>query len=83
MNKKWEYYKIDNNKINEISEKHKISKLLAQVILNRGIVENVDIFFKPTREDFYDPFLMTDMEQAVERIIKAINQKEQKVIFGD
>ena len=83
MNKKWEYYKIDNNKINEISEKHKISKLLAQVILNRGIVENVDMFFKPTREDFYDPFLMTDMKKAVERIIKAINQKEQIVIFGD
>lgn len=85
MKKKWEFYEADEAKICEISDKFNISKLLARIIVNRGITKNedVEVFLNPTREDFYDPFLMPDMGKTVERIIKAIETKEKVIIYGD
>lgn len=85
MNKKWEYYEAQEEKVEEISNKFNISKLLAKILVNRDIVEDeeIKIFLNPTRNDFYDPFLMPDMEIAVNRIIKAIENKEKVVIYGD
>lgn len=85
MNKKWECYDADENKVEEIVRKYNISKLLAKILVNRNIVEDeqIDIFLRPTRNDFYDPFLMPDMEKAVERIITAINNKEKIIVYGD
>lgn len=85
MNKKWEYYEAQKEKVEEISNKFNISKLLAKILVNRDIVEDeeIKIFLNPTRNDFYDPFLMPDMEIAVNRIIKAIENKEKVVIYGD
>lgn len=85
MNKKWEFYEENNDKIAEVAEKHNISELLTKILLNRGITEDkeIDTFLNPTRHDFYDPYLMPDMEKAVERIIKAINNQEKVMIYGD
>lgn len=85
MNKKWEYYEVNEEKVNEIAKKHNISKLLAKILVNRGVIEDeeIDIFLNPTRNDFYDPFLMPDMEKAVERIINAIDKNEKVMIYGD
>ncbi len=85
MKKKWEYYEANEETVNEISEKFNISKLLAKILVNRDIVEDekIKVFLEPTRNDFYDPFLMPDMEKAVERIIKAIENKEKVMIYGD
>ena len=85
MNKKWEFYNSDNSKIKEISEKFKISELLAAVLVNRNIVNEDDIklFLNPTRNDFHDPYLMPDMKVAVERIVKAIENNEKTIIYGD
>ena len=85
MNKKWQIYDIDENKIEEISKTYNINKLLSTILVNRNIVNEKDInkFLKPTRNDFHDPFLILDMEKAVERIIQAINNKENVTIYGD
>ncbi len=85
MNKKWEYYVSDDEKINKISNKFNVSKLLAKILINREIEsdEQIKVFLNPTRNDFYDPFLMPDMEIAVNRIIKAIQSNEKVVIYGD
>lgn len=85
MNKKWEFYEENEEKIKEISEKFNISNLLAKMLINRNIVEDEEIrkFLNPTRNDFYNPFLMPDMEKAVKRIIKAIDNKEKVMIYGD
>lgn len=84
MNNKWEYYKINNEKVEEISNKYNISKLLATVILNREIDnEQIGVFLEPTRNDFHNPFLMPDMEKATSRILEAIRQKEKILIYGD
>ena len=85
MNKKWEFYNTDIAKVKELSEKFNISELLASVLINREIIENdeVEIFLNPTRNNFHDPYLMPDMEKAVERIIEAINKREKTIIYGD
>ena len=85
MKKKWEFYEADENKINEISEKYNISKLLARVLVNRKIINDNDInvFLNPTRNDFHDPYLMPDMKEAVDRIEIAIQRKDKIIIYGD
>ena len=85
MNKKWQLYEINEEEVEKIENKYKINKLLATILVNRNIKEPKDIrlFLKPTREDFHDPYLIKDMEIAVQRIIKAINNKEKVTIYGD
>ena len=84
MNRKWEFYKVDDDKIREISEKHGISELLATVLYNREVLDDeIDVFLNPKRSDFHDPYLMPDMEVAVNRIIKAIENNEKVMIYGD
>ncbi len=85
MNKKWQIYETDENKIQEIQEKYQLNKLLATILVNRNITEKEDIrlFLEPTRSDFHDPFLITDMKKAVERIVQAIEKQEKVIIYGD
>lgn len=85
MNKKWEFYEENEEKIKKISEKFNISNLIAKILVNRNVVEDEEVrkFLNPTRNDFYNPFLMPDMEKAVKRIIRAIELKEKVMIYGD
>lgn len=84
MNKKWHIYENDETLIEKISKKYNINKLLASILINREIQEeNIDVFLNPTRQNFHDPFLMPDMEIAVDRIISAINAQEKIIIYGD
>ena len=85
MNKKWECYEIDEKKLKEFMQKYNLNELLARVLLNKGITEkeNIDLFMNPTRNDFHNPFLMPDMEIAVDRILKAIDNNEKIIIYGD
>ena len=85
MNKKWEIYQTNEEKVEELQEKYKLNRLLSILLTNREITEETEItkFLNPKRSDFYDPFVMPDMEKAVERILKAIENKEQIIIYGD
>ena len=88
MNKKWECIELDNEKIKnveKIENEYGISNLLAKILVNRNLIkkEDIDLFLKPTRHDFHNPYLMPDMELAVNRIIKAINNNEKILIYGD
>lgn len=85
MSKKWQVYQVDNEKVEQIQQKYEVNKLLATILANRGIVEEkqIDKFLHPKRSDFYNPYEMPDMEIAVNRIIKAIENKEKTIIYGD
>lgn len=85
MKKKWEYFEADEELIEKIADRHKISKILARMLVNRNIIEDeqIKIFLEPKRNNFHNPFLMLDMEKAVDRIIKAIDNKEKTIIYGD
>lgn len=84
MNKKWEVYEVNQEVIKKIEE-YQISPLLANILANRNITskEKIELFLNPKRNDFHDPFLMPDMECAVNRILKAIEDKEKTIIYGD
>ena len=85
MNKEWKIYDVDEKKVEEISSKYNLNKLISTILANRNITteEEIRLFLSPTRKDFHNPFLMTDMEKSVERIIKAIENKEKVTIYGD
>ena len=85
MNKKWEICECNEELVKKIEEENGVSELLATLLVNRGITnkEEIDVFLEPTRNDFHDPFLMPDMNQAVDRIQKAIETNEKIIIYGD
>ncbi len=88
MTKKWQIYETNPEKqkqIEKIVKEHQINPLLATILVNRNICDSqeLNVFLHPTRHDFYDPFLMPDMEKAIERIKIAIDQKENIIIYGD
>lgn len=85
MNKKWQVYQVENEKVEELQKKYNINKLLATILANRGITEEKQIekFLNPKRTDFYDPYGMPDMDIAVDRITQAIKNNERTIIYGD
>ena len=85
MNKKWECYQPDSNKVDELIKKYDLNEILARILVNKNLTEkeDIDLFMNPTRKDFHDPFLMPDMEIIVDRILKAIEGKEKIMIYGD
>ena len=67
------------------SELNNLDKTLASVLLQRGI-DNFDkakSFFRPTLKENHDPFLMKDMDKAVNRIEQAIKDREKILVYGD
>jgi single-stranded-DNA-specific exonuclease len=55
------------------------------LLVQRGVetYEDARVFFRPELSDLHDPFLMKDMDKAVARLIKAVEEKEQILIYGD
>jgi len=69
----------------QLAKQMKIPPLLAQCLLNRGFTEPALItnFLQPRLKQLADPFLLPDMPAAVERLFRALEQKESVTIFGD
>ncbi len=88
MINKWIYSELtdEQNEIkttlaNELS----ISPILAQLLIQRGITtyDEARSFFRPDLSDLHDPFLMKDMDKAVERLTKAMQRNEKILVYGD
>ena len=63
----------------------RIPKVLANLLVQRGIdtEEKAHAFFNPQLSDLHDPFLMKDMDRAVERVEKAVEGHEKIMVYGD
>lgn len=86
MNYRWTFKENSNEEtVLNLSKTLKIPKTLAKVLVNRGInTENEAVdFFEPIPSKIHDPFLMNNMDIAVDRIIESINRKEKIWIHGD
>ncbi len=85
MNRRWLLRKTNPEFLNYISVKASISPVLAQVLVNRGIkdAESIKDFLYPSIENLHDPFLMPDMQKAVERLKAAVDRDETLFIHGD
>ena len=82
---KWKYKNFDDSSINQVVETFNIPEKIAQVMYLRGIKsrDQSKKFFYPDINKLHNPFLMKDMDKAVDRIIKTINNKKTILIFGD
>lgn len=71
--------------VKKLSDELSIAPSLATVLVNRGIddFEKARRYFRPSEEQFHDPFLMDGMYQAVDRILSARNKNEKIFVYGD
>jgi len=74
-----------SEKISELSQSININPVLSKILLNRDVTNfsEAKSYFRPSIEDCHDPFLMKDMEIAVNRLIKAVDSKESILVYGD
>lgn len=77
--------KPEKEKVQQLQNELKIDEIIATLLVQRSIetYEQARTFFRPTLADLHDPYLMKDMDKAVSRIEKAINNNENILIFGD
>ncbi len=75
----------DNEKVDQLSKELQVDPSIASLLAQRGIetYEASKNFFRPDINDLHDPFLMKDMDKAVERIETAISNKENILVYGD
>ncbi len=77
--------KPDNNKVQLLAQQLQVEQNIAALLVQRGIetFEEAKQFFRPNLKNLHNPFLMQDMDKAVLRIEKAIQQQENILVFGD
>ena len=84
MNKKWNLKNIDIGKVKELMEKLKLPEFLAKLVTVKGIeVNEVEKYIKPMLSEIEEPLKIKDMDKFVDRMIKAIDNKEKVCIYGD
>jgi single-stranded-DNA-specific exonuclease len=85
MKKRWEISPPNPTLQETFSRELEISPITAQVLANRGInqIDQAHQFLHPSLSHLHSPFLMKDMDKAVDRVIQALLQREQILIYGD
>jgi single-stranded-DNA-specific exonuclease len=85
MEKRWKILTADKSNTEKLHQELKISPVVCNILVQRGIdnFEKAKNYFRPKLDDLHDPWLMKDMDKAVERIIKAVNSNEKILVFGD
>jgi single-stranded-DNA-specific exonuclease len=86
MEYKWVLdYDYDEKNIDEIARELAVPDIMARILLNRQIdsFEKAYTFFRPDLENLHDPFLLKDMDKAVDRLHKALHTGENILIYGD
>ena len=76
---------VDKQQVKEIVKVLNIDENLATLLVQRGITnyEEAKSFFRPSLSQLHDPFLMKDMDKAVDRVLQAIQNGEKLLVYGD
>ena len=86
MQKRWLVKSpIEISKVEELRSALKVDRVVSELLLQREIktFDKAQAFFRPSITELHDPFLMRDMDKAVERINLAISKNEKILLFGD
>lgn len=85
MQKRWKILTADQQKVNVLQQSLKIHPVICKILIQRGIetFEQAKDFFRPQLTALHSPWLMKDMDKAVERVTRAVNLKEKILVFGD
>ena len=75
----------NKKEIDSLAKQLSVDLLISKILIQRGVnnFDKAKKFFRPKLDDLYDPFLMKDMDIAVDRIQKAISKKEKILVYGD
>lgn len=81
----WIYPKCNNELKERIVKEFQLHPVIAQILVNRGFdsLDSIHDFIYATLPDLYDPALLAEMPQAVERVCRAIRDQENILIYGD
>jgi single-stranded-DNA-specific exonuclease len=84
-NKRWIQAQNDPALVSRLARELKTSDILARLLINRGIrdAETGHAFLNPNVANLHDPFLMRDMREAVDCVLRAVEQKKKILIYGD
>lgn len=85
MDKRWNILTADEQKTQALQTELKIHPVLCKILVQRGIgtFEQSRNFFRPSLNDLHSPWLMKDMEKAVDRVVRAVQENEKILVFGD
>ena len=85
MEKRWNILTADTGMVNSLYQSLKINTAICKILVQRGIVtyQDANTYFRPEIAHLHNPLLMKDMEKAIHRIVKAINENEKILVFGD
>lgn len=88
MTSRWNYLPLtpEEQKLeNELARRYNKVEPISELLVQRGIrtIDEAEKFFHPSLRDLHDPFLMPDMDKAVDRINRAMGSKEKIMVYGD
>lgn len=85
LEKKWLIKEIDEQVAVSLAQEMNISLIVARILVSRGIIEPKAVadFLQGAQEPYHSPFLLKDMQKAIDRICLAMEKKEKIVIYGD
>src|SRR5437868_4696393 len=82
---RWNYTPVDAASVEGLSREQETSRIVAELLIRNGIVTGdvAEKFLQPTLATISDPFLLANVEEAVERLLQAIHGKQSLVVLGD
>lgn len=85
MQKRWNILSAEDAQISELRQHLNIHPALLKILIQRRLddYEKAKAFFNPELSDLHSPWLMKDMDKAVERVLSAFNNREKILVFGD
>lgn len=85
MEKRWTLPEWDENKVLQLQASLKVNRVICQILVQRGIdsYDKAKQFFRPQLSDLHSPWLMKDMDKAVARIMRAFENNEKILVYGD
>jgi len=77
--------RADSEAVDALSQEINVNPTLANMLVNRGVTDfqKAKNFFRPDLDKLHDPFLMQDMDKAVDRLMLAIAQGQKVLVYGD
>ena len=85
MQKRWKKLEAEESRVDALQASLKINKTICKILVQRGVdtFEKAKNFFRPQLSDLLDPWLMKDMDKAVDRILIAKSRGEKILVYGD
>ncbi len=85
MQKRWKILEADETAVASLQEALKVNRTLCKILVQRGMddFEKARKYFRPQLSDLHDPWLMKDMDTAVNHILTAFEKQQKILVFGD